>query len=595
MNENHLNYLKENRFDPNDYVVLNPFVTKLAKKKDGSAMCVIEIEEPKWVELIGPGCSVAFKKWCKANGILEAHEAQSNELAPKPPVFAEKVEQVKKVITPATPAEAFEIPPPPTGAPVETAEKPIEDYGFDLTTMQGRTQYLHKLGFEHFSDHKGYLNNGGNRWVDEKVVSTLDDPKAYVDYVAKQSEIPWKPENVAKFEEAPSIVPKETETKKLTLAEEEALKNERIKLLTDNGYIQDAQTYKYEKDGHIVSMSQIQNYSDQPWSIEKHIKLVEKVPEAIKEIARESDNVIIASTGSPAPKESPMEALLSKRVKELMDIGWEMDFEKSVLKAFDSSLVITEKEIMDVPSDDWDLFVQKKTTVFNNIKMKAEERAKEKANHTAEEVKAGLESEMTTTEKEVGAVAETESLEDTSTGLKDENGKEVHLVAKDEVSKSETIVEENDTDVRKIETKEPVKIYTETELKEMKTADVRAIVDKLKIEVPEEGANTNKKYRTLILGHQKPIAEKMAKEKEEARKAEKLAKEKAEKAPLENVVTANDDLAVQFDVIDKIIDGLHLFKKTYYSLERIKAAMEMNVPDESTVNRIQDILDELES
>jgi len=99
MNENHLNYLKENRFDPNDYVVLNPFVTKLAKKKDGSAMCVIEIEEPKWVELIGPGCSVAFKKWCKANGILEAHEAQSNELAPKPPVFAEKVEQVKERIS----------------------------------------------------------------------------------------------------------------------------------------------------------------------------------------------------------------------------------------------------------------------------------------------------------------------------------------------------------------------------------------------------------------------------------------------------------------------------------------------------------------
>ena len=330
MDAKYLKYLTANQFDPEKFLVLNAFITKMAMSKSGANVSVVAIEDPEGVASLGPGCSVVYKKWADGNGISEAYAQQEEQVEAPPKSFEEKVEIAKNIVgdtlTTATPQEAFDVPDPPTKEVVVdqiiandivvadiVEQRPVtelnDEEGLDLSVMSARVRYIMDKGYVNSPEDKGYVKDG-NRWLDLNVVMSLDDPASFKKYVEDQSAIVW-PEVVEEVKaDIPDILPPEEKgPAKLTLAEEKAIKNARIEVLKDNGYVQNPKTYTFEKDGHYVSMSDITDYSVGEWRIEKHLKLMEKVPQSLKDIAKESPNVIIASVEPVKEKEPASEVL----------------------------------------------------------------------------------------------------------------------------------------------------------------------------------------------------------------------------------------------------------------------------------------------
>ena len=127
-------------------------------------------------------------------------------------------------------------------------------------------------------------------------------------------------------------------------------------------------------------------------------------------------------------------------------------------------------------------------------------------------------------------------------------------------------------------------LFTEEELAEFPTTDLRAMLDEMGINPDDtEGRNTNKKLRTLVLGHQEEYAEKLAAEEG----IEVVSPEEADE-----VVSGDEEMSEE-EATNEVIAILEEFDAGKFTFKKVVSTL-MDMTDGASEKNVSKVIKDFE-
>jgi len=599
MNEAQIAHLKEIGFAKHEKIAPIPeSIYDNAKYVVGAAAAIIPFSDPKTFDFF-PGCThLAYVPWMKTQGLWAEYEAflSGEEKESMDINSARRLDQAKEISDEANGIP--KVPKVPVAPPVEKPKTEVIESRFKSYVQ--RLEYIKEQGFVHDVSAKGYLKDN-KHYIDANVIKNFDAPENVIDVefkkmVANALENTNWGQDVQEPEVAvPDITAGLTAT---PAAEILADKEEVVSELQLGQKIADLESVGWE------------------WSIENNIFTLPESP--LKLTREEVDKVLIAlwptflegkaliaknnaerierAKAVEEPKVDFSKEIIEKRTKVLTDFGFVVDAATYMFVRGDweiSSRMV--KDLTDEGAKKWlalveqikDVIAKEKTAEKIAAKEAQEKIAAEKA--AIEEVdKWGPDSvqfhKTETTEEETPWPGDHQEMEQREAEIADEKAKEVVVNEPEEVVSEEKPAE--------------IKIFTEDELKKIPVADLKShILEVLKVEIPAEGSNTNKKLRTIILNNQPKPKKDTALDAGVNRwlKNHEADEVKKEDAVLrETIVTASSDIAQQLKIVEQVQQACDLFYKTHYAISLIENHLNAeNVSPEMRIKLIQKTIDNI--
>lgn len=254
-------FMTDRGYDQEQFMIVDKAIFNMAKKHPGYMMAAQELTDPKDIEALGAGKAILFVDWAKKNGLYQsAVEHQKQNESGQPTIFETNISNLQAGQKQVDPNEAPAPPPPPAPVQEQPPSPPKE----------------------------------------EEIAKDIPFP----------DDLPDKP-----GEQPPQII--EARISYLT--------NVLGMTLKDNGLIVGNPKGRLPNPIHVTPNNYrtstvaewnayLRDYNLTPEQFE-HEKKLEKVPEEIKEVAKESENVSIVSPSTDIVKVETLDFTSEKTVE----------------------------------------------------------------------------------------------------------------------------------------------------------------------------------------------------------------------------------------------------------------------------------------